>query len=61
MDAQECEENMDEIDHIIGADQYVNENCFIETAIDYCYGCPEEMYRPNCDENYPCPYLDKAR
>lgn len=40
---------MDEIDYIIGADEYVNENGFIEIAIDHC------------DKNYPCPYLDKAR
>ncbi len=22
-----------------------------------CSSCPEEHYKPNCDANFPCPYV----
>ena len=27
---------------------------------DYCEDCPEKSYWPNCDENFPCPYMEGA-
>ena len=24
--------------------------------IDFCKKCPEEIFKPNCDLNFPCPY-----
>lgn len=25
---------------------------------DFCKDCPERFHYPNCDENYPYPYVD---
>lgn len=28
-----------------------------EKNLDLCKECPERPYWPNCDDNFPCPYV----
>lgn len=35
--------------------------CKENKRFEFCDGCPEEKYRPNCDKNFPCPYTEEEK